>query len=50
VVVASRWKSCGSRPASFSGPSTNPWSLRMNFQEAVRITNETKNGSRTRNR
>ena len=36
---------------SFSVPSTIPWSARMNCQVRIRITNETKNGSRiTRSR
>ena len=31
---------------SLSVPSTIPWSARMNCQLRIRITNETKNGSR----
>ncbi len=33
---------------SFSEPRMIPWSARMNCQEMIRITNETKNGSSTK--
>ena len=32
----------------FSGPSSTPSSARMNFHCTVRITNDTKNGTRIR--
>jgi hypothetical protein len=40
----------GIRCRSLSVPSTIPSSAKMNCQERIRITKETKNGSRIRNR
>ncbi len=48
--VASTWKSSGTTPQSFNGPKINPTSPRMNFHWTVRITNDTKNGRRIRNK
>jgi hypothetical protein len=47
---ARTWKSCGSRCQFFNVPKMIPSSARMNCQASVRMTNETKNGRRSRRR
>ena len=45
---ASTRKSSGRRPKFFNGPKSTPSSARMKFHCTVRITNDTKNGTKIR--
>jgi hypothetical protein len=44
--VRRTWNDSDNRPAFLSGPNSKPSVPRMKFHCTVRITNETKNGTR----
>ena len=44
--VRRTWKSSAIKPRFFSGPNSSPLVPRMKFHWIVRITNDTKNGTR----